>query len=99
MLPLENYLFSATGPKPNQDTIPAGITLAGDFGFCFQCQVGSSLVLHRPIEITRVIGQVTTAVKIRDSGTEGLRFERMVGQPQRIRFHASSRGDREVLAF
>src|SRR5271163_2075841 len=58
MLPLENYLFSATGPKPNQDTIPAGVTLAGDFGFCFQCQVGSSLVLHRPIEITRLTGQV-----------------------------------------
>jgi len=55
MLPLENYLFSATGPKPNQDTIPAGVTLAGDFGFCFQCQVGSSLVLHRPIEITALI--------------------------------------------
>src|SRR5271156_1642058 len=55
MFPLENYLFSATGPKPNQDTIPAGVTLAGGFGFCFQCQVGSSLVLHRPIEITRLI--------------------------------------------
>ena len=56
MLPLENYQFSATGPKPNQDTIPAGVTLAGDFGFCFQCQVGSSLVLRRSIEITKAIG-------------------------------------------
>jgi hypothetical protein len=32
--------------------VPAGLTTAGDFGFCFQCQAGSSLVLHRPIEIT-----------------------------------------------
>jgi hypothetical protein len=26
-----------------------------DFSFCFQCQAGSSLVLRRPIEITRLI--------------------------------------------
>ena len=58
MLPLENYLFSATGPKPGQDTIPAGVTLAGEFGFCLQRQVGSSLVLRRPIEITALTGDM-----------------------------------------
>src|SRR5271156_6524601 len=75
MLPLENYLFSATGPKPNQDTIPAGVTLAGDFGFCFQCQVGSSLVLHRPIEITRITGQIERYFKcpVRAASSTGRR--------------------------
>ena len=54
MLPLENYLFSATEPKPSQDSIPAGVSLAGDFGFRFQCDADSSLVLRPPIEITRL---------------------------------------------
>jgi hypothetical protein len=57
MLPREIHLFGRAGPKPNQGSVPAGLTLAGDFGFCFQCQVGSSLVLRRPIEITRFIAK------------------------------------------
>jgi hypothetical protein len=55
MLPRENHLFGGTGPKPSQDSVPADLTLAGDFGFCFHCEVGSSLVLRRPIEITSFI--------------------------------------------
>jgi hypothetical protein len=58
MLPRENHLFGGTGPKPSQASVLAGLTLAGDFGFSFQCQVGSSLVLRRPIEITRVTGHL-----------------------------------------
>jgi hypothetical protein len=52
----ENRLFSCTWSKPIQSSVPAGLTLASDFGFCFQCQAGSSSVLRRPIEITASIG-------------------------------------------
>lgn len=55
MLPRENRLFGCTRPKRSQGSVPAGLALASDFGFSFQCEVGSSLVLRRPIEITRVI--------------------------------------------
>jgi hypothetical protein len=34
-----------------------------DFSFCFHCQVGSSLLLHRPIETTAFI---RTRVSTRD---------------------------------
>ena len=56
MLARENHLFAFTWTKPSQGSIRAGLTLVSDFGFCFQCQPGSSVVLRRPIEITRVIG-------------------------------------------
>src|SRR5277367_6065009 len=52
MLPREDRLFGFTWTKPSQGSVPAG--LASYFGSCFQCQVGSSLVLRRPIEITRL---------------------------------------------
>ena len=52
MLPRKNRPFGCTRPKSSQRSVPAGLTLASDFGFCFQCQVGSSLVLRRPIETT-----------------------------------------------
>jgi hypothetical protein len=55
MLAREDNLFDFTWSKPNQGSVPAGLTLAGDFGFCFQCQVASSFVLRRPIEITALI--------------------------------------------
>src|SRR5271168_1335615 len=42
MLPRENHLFGCTPPKPSRSSVPAGQTLASDFGFCFQCQAGSS---------------------------------------------------------
>ncbi len=47
---------SSAKPKPNQDSISAGLTLASDFSLCFQCQRGSSVVLRRPIESTALIG-------------------------------------------
>jgi len=56
MLPRENHLFGCTRSKLSQDSVPVGLALASEFSFCLQCQVGSSLVLHRPIESTRVIG-------------------------------------------
>jgi len=52
MLPRENHLLGCTRPKASQGSVPAGLTLASGFGFCFQCQRGSSLVLRRPIETT-----------------------------------------------
>ena len=55
MLAREHDLFGCTRSKPTQSSVPAGLTLASEFGFCFQCQEGSSLVLRRPIEITRLI--------------------------------------------
>jgi hypothetical protein len=57
MLAWENGLFGRTWPKPSQGSVPAGLTLASDFGSCFQCQAGSSLVLRRPIEITHFTGR------------------------------------------
>jgi len=60
MLPRENYLFGCARSEPSQISVPAGLTLASDFGFCFQRQAGSSLVLRRPIEITRIIGNLCT---------------------------------------
>jgi hypothetical protein len=38
-----------TRSKPSQGSVPAGLTLASDFSFCFQCKVGSSLVLRLSI--------------------------------------------------
>ena len=49
-------MFDCTRSKPNQVSVPAGLTLAIGFSFCFKCQPGSSLVLRRPIEITALIG-------------------------------------------
>ena len=44
--------------KPIPSSVPAGLVLISDFGFCYQCQAGSSLVLRRPIEITALTGEV-----------------------------------------
>jgi len=56
LLPWENHPFGCIRSNPSQDSVPSGLTLASDFSFCFQCNVGSSLVLRRPIETTRLIG-------------------------------------------
>ena len=58
MLAREKHLFGCTRSKPSHSSVPAGLILAGEFGICFQCQAGSSLVLRRPIEITRVTGHL-----------------------------------------
>ena len=58
MLSRENYLFGYTRSKPSQGSVPDGPALASDFGFCFQCQASSSLVLRRPVETTRVTGHL-----------------------------------------
>jgi hypothetical protein len=50
MLLRENHLFGCTRPKLSQGNVPVGRTPASDFGFCFQCKVGSSFVLRPPIE-------------------------------------------------
>jgi len=50
------HLFGYSRPKPGQGSVPARLILASDFGFCFQCNAGSCLVSHRPIEITRLVG-------------------------------------------
>jgi hypothetical protein len=50
-------MFGCTRSILSQSSVPAGPALASDSGFCFQCQAGSSLVLRRPIEITRQTGQ------------------------------------------
>ncbi len=52
VLARESHPFACTRSKPSHSSVPAGLTLASDFGFCFQCQASSSLVLRRPIEIT-----------------------------------------------
>jgi hypothetical protein len=57
MLARENHVFGCTRSKASQGSVPAGLTLASDISFCFQCQAGSSLVLRRPIEITALTGQ------------------------------------------
>jgi hypothetical protein len=62
MLPRQDHRFGFTWTKPSLGSVPAGLTLASDFGFCFQCQRGSSLVLHRPIEITGVTGHVDLVI-------------------------------------
>src|SRR5271169_169839 len=55
MLARDNHLFRCTRSKPSQDSVPTRLTLASDFSSCFQCQEGSRLVLHRPIETTTLI--------------------------------------------
>jgi hypothetical protein len=51
----ESHLFGCARLKPRQGSVPARLTLASYFSFCFQCQAGSSLVLRRPIETTVLI--------------------------------------------
>jgi hypothetical protein len=58
MLPRKNRPFGCTRPKPSQGSVPSDPTPASDFGSCFQCQAGSSLVLRRSIEITPFCGRV-----------------------------------------
>src|SRR5580704_774098 len=67
MLPRENHLFGCTGPKPGQDSVPTGLTVAGDFGFCFQCEMGSSLALRRPIETAALTRKVNSITKLSDN--------------------------------
>ena len=62
LLPWEYHLFGCTRPKSCQGSVPAGLTLLGDFGFCFQCKGASSLVLRRPIEITRETGNQESVI-------------------------------------
>jgi hypothetical protein len=69
MLARESPLFGCTRPKPSQGSVPVGLTLASDFGFCFQCKVGSSLVLRRPIETTSLIGKVKFYFNIEGNAT------------------------------
>src|ERR1700722_6959089 len=64
MLPRVTHLFGCTRSKPSQGSVPVGLALASDFGFCFLCKVGSSLVLRRPIEITAF--SLTTPTVSRD---------------------------------
>src|SRR5271163_2842433 len=71
MLERESHLFDCTRSKPIQSSLPAGLTLASDFGFCFQCKVGSSLVLRPPIEITRVTGHLV--LRDQDAGCPSIR--------------------------
>jgi hypothetical protein len=52
MLAREGQLFGWLPSRPSQSSVPAGLTLTSEFGFCFQCQAGSSSVLHRPVETT-----------------------------------------------
>jgi hypothetical protein len=56
MLARENQLFGCARLKPSQGSVPAGLTLASDSSFCFQCKEGPGLVLRRPIEITALTG-------------------------------------------
>ncbi|HEY4948885.1 MAG TPA: hypothetical protein VIH88_01000, partial [Candidatus Acidoferrales bacterium] len=56
-----NPLFICTRSKPSQGSVPAGLALASEFGFCFQCKVRSSLVLRRPIETARETVQMVFA--------------------------------------
>jgi hypothetical protein len=51
-----NHPLGCIRLRLSQGSVPAGLTLASDFSSCFQSKVGSSLVLRRPIETTRVIG-------------------------------------------
>jgi hypothetical protein len=63
MLARENNLLGSTRSNPSQSSVPAGLTLASDFSFCFQCQEGSSLVLRRPIETTALTRNSTDSVQ------------------------------------
>src|SRR5580658_7587702 len=75
MLALENHLFGCTRSKPSQCSVPASLTLASDFGFYFQCQAVSSLVLRRPIEITAVTGEVrVVSWELRSPHTQDFRW-------------------------
>ncbi len=59
MLPQADHLFGRSQLKPSQGSVPAGLALASDFSFSFQCKVGSSLVLRRPIETAALIRTCT----------------------------------------
>jgi hypothetical protein len=58
MLARENHLCGCARLKLSQGSVPAGLTLTSDLGFCLQCQAGSSLVLRRPIEIAAQTGHM-----------------------------------------
>jgi hypothetical protein len=58
MLSSANYLFGRVQTKPSQVSVPVDPTTPRVFSFCFQCRIGLYLVLHRPIETTRVTGKV-----------------------------------------
>jgi hypothetical protein len=73
MLRRGNHLFGRTRSNPSQSSVSSGLTLASDFSFCFQCQAGSSLVLHRPIEITRLTRHLTRPVSDSALNTVALR--------------------------
>src|ERR1700693_171339 len=58
VLPRKKHLFGCTRARLGQGSVLVDPALASDCSFCFQCQVGSSLMLHRPIDSIRVIGNL-----------------------------------------
>ena len=61
ILARESHLFGCIRSKPPKGIGPVNLTLASDFSFCFQCQMGSSLVLRGPIETTASIRTAATS--------------------------------------
>jgi hypothetical protein len=92
MLPRETHLFGGTRSNPDQGSVPAGLTLGCDFSFCFQCQVGSSLVLRRPIEITAFNG--TLGIGGAASHVAQAFFQRPIGAPRDVSA-ATNRSERQ----
>ena len=74
MLPRENHLFGCARPKPSQGSVPVGLALASDISFCFQCEVGSILVLRRPIEIAALTRHVDYFQVARQPGTTEITY-------------------------
>jgi hypothetical protein len=84
----ENRRFGGARSQPSQSSVPDGPTLASEFGFSLQCQAGSSSVLRRPIEITRVTGHSELA----DRHMSGFRVNqelRRLASPPRVKFVAA----------
>jgi hypothetical protein len=76
MLPQGNHLFGSARSIPSQGSVPASLALASDSSSCFQCQVGSSLVLHRPIEIARLTGTYAACAELSEQEKPAGSFKR-----------------------
>ena len=48
-------VFGCTRSKPSEGSLLAGRAPVSYFSFCFQCKMGSSLVLSQPSEITALV--------------------------------------------
>jgi hypothetical protein len=76
--------LAVLGQNLARGSVPAGLALASDFSFCFQCKVDSSLVLRLPIETTLFSSHLSRTDRARGLGEESIISEYLHHPPKSV---------------